>query len=134
MKKSFGIFLSIYILIQMNNLLYSQDDRWVYILSVDEKTLLIDKNTLVCDEYGNYIVWEKIICSLNCEDDYKTLNHTTVKFKFYKDRTIQALCFIKYYTDGSIESYKNPSRIDDIVPESVAEITYNFIIKNYPCK
>jgi len=144
MKKYIGVFFIFYILFQINNLSYSQVDRWVYITESNKSSFYVDEQSVKCDENGNIGAWIKEYCLSDCRQktkngEYKTEEYSMIKYKYYLgEGKEKILHMVIYYID---ESYwdldhtfieENPE--SDIVPDSVGETVYNYVFKHYPCK
>jgi len=137
MKKYVGFFFIVYILMQINNLSYGQDDRWIYVTEGVNSVSYIDKLTVECDSDGNIFAWIKSECIKDCdiESSEKTVDYFLINTKFYsqkrKSRTIE---FITYYTDKTTNNHNVEYKDDILVPDSIAEITYDYVFSNFSCK
>lgn len=137
-------FFVFYILSQINNLSYSQDDRWIYITENYKYSYYVDEQSVKCDENGNIEAWIKVYCLSDCRektknDKYKTEEYSKIKYKYYlEEKKDEMLYIVIYYTDESNYVIDNITAEEnseaEIVPGSVGEIVYNYVFKHFPCK
>lgn len=133
MKKYF-VFFFVFLTIQLNNVTYGQDDRWVYITESDNNEFYLDKETVNYYSYFNTIsCWVKIICIKDCRIQNKKIDFIICKYTFKNDE-INVQRRIVYYSDGTTYSYEEKGGYKPIVPDSVSETLNSYLLNNYSFK
>ncbi len=126
------LFISAISLTLSNASFAQQDNRWIYVTGSDDIDVYIDKLSVVCDNSNNYTVWIKQVCKSYCDG----VKEAKIRIKYFVgSNQYQHLSLIFFHTDGTNykENGKDYSR-EDIVPDSLIEGIYDYILGNYSCK
>lgn len=129
MKNFISLTFVFYFLLQISNLSYGQDSRWVYISSSDKYDFFIDKTTVKCIDQ-DFLIWEKHVCTSDC-----TYNYSIQKIRINVNRRQSSIVTVtRYWDNGNILTIEGSGQWADIVPESMGETIFDYLCKWYSCK
>jgi len=136
MKRYIGFFIILYFFLQLSNITYAQDDRWIFMGAGDFSEMYLDKSSVECDGYGNIDAWLKVYCLADCKEVFgKKVDYKLFKYKYYLGRRKKLMLhYAAYFINSDVFSNEVIGELEDILPETIHEVIYNFIIENYSCK